>query len=373
MIPPFNRRVTQKISDSHKRFSHSNSNGDVLSIEHAVAQCSGRLIALVSQGVLFRGAFDYDMRVKLINNNLIDAAIQLPSKLMLNTNIPTVILIIDHHRNSNDPVLFYDADHPDLTKSGGRGRSQILFGWKRILEDVLNKKTSPFGVLIDKNEIKNNSYDLSVRKYVLGSGTIGIRELKNTQPLIKIAELIRGQLLKEDKTPEGDLYFEAGVKDIGVDGILLKPKRKLRLSGRMKDRADFQRLQTGDILLITKGSVGRHCIVGDNCEDNWVTNQNFQVIRLTHTNFITDPIYLFQYLSSTLVQTYLNEQVTGTGIPLLKTADIKELPIPIIPLNEQTAVVNNYNQVLSAYHQIKAIEEKIGQLKNTYWTLSEVE
>lgn len=184
-----------------------------------------------------------------------------------------------------------------------------------------------------------------------------------------MAELIRGQLLKEDKTPQGETFYEVGVRNISNDGLVNKPEKSLQLSGRMRDRAELQRLQPGDILLVSKGSVGKIGLVGNDCDKNWVASQSFQVVRLTHTNYIASSEYLFRYLSSPLVQEYLSEQITGTTIPVLKTADIKELPIPIVSLDEQKKIVQTHNKILDSYKHIHKIQNDIDSLRNIYWPL----
>jgi len=368
MIPPFGRKIKHKL---HDRFSESSTNGDVLALEHGLSQCSGRLVALVPQGFLFRsGGADYDLRAKLVKKGIVECVIQLPASLLFNTALATTVLILDINRDPNAPVTIYDADQESLTKSGGRGRPISLTGWKQIAEDILNKNKSPYCKFVSKDEIIENKYDLSARRYVLGAASADIRKLENTKSLEQVSDIIRAQLLKEEKERQGEMYYEVGVRDISDDGIISEPEKNLLLSGRMATRAELQKLKPGDILLVSKGSVGKIGIVGDNCGNNWVASQSFQVVRLKHTKDITSPVYLFRYLTSPLVQAYLLEQLTGTTIPVLKTADIKELPVPIIPIEDQEAVLDTHRKILDSYNKIREIQNDIEFQRNTHWSLA---
>jgi restriction endonuclease S subunit len=218
-------------------------------------------------------------------------------------------------------------------------------------------------------ELKKDRYDLSVRRHVQGAATAELRRMTDTRPLSAIAELIRGQLLKEEDPLSGEYYLEVGVKDIGDDGMVRIPAKKLRLSGRMKDRAELQRLQPGDILLVTKGSVGKVGLVGGDCGDNWVASQSFQVVRLTSSNYIAKQEILYRYLSSPLIYNYLLEQLTGTTIPVVKTSDIKNLPVPNMPLDEQHKIVKTHKKIIEAYVEINELKARIEKLRHRRWSL----
>lgn len=54
----------------------------------------GKLIALLPQGVLFRGLYEQRLREYLVDEDLIDTIISLPGGLLLNTGIPLVIMVL---------------------------------------------------------------------------------------------------------------------------------------------------------------------------------------------------------------------------------------------------------------------------------------
>lgn len=368
MVPPFGRGTKSKATTVG-----SFNAGEINTIKHELDKCDGRLVVLVTQGVLFRGAEELDFRIRLINAGQLEAIVQLPS-VLLHTHITTTLMVIDKRRDPNSPTIFYDADQASLVKGGGRGAPLILKSWEDIADFVLEAKNtnklgfghSRYAAFIDKEEIKSNGYDLSVRRYVLGDASKGMQKLGRTIPLENVAELIRGQLLKRDSPPQGELFYEVGVKDIGGNGIVLQPAKKVQLSGRMQNRAEMQRLRPGDILLTTKGSVGKVGLIGEDCGDNWVASQSFQIIRLGSASQIR-PEYLYHFLSSPLVQSYLAEQATGAVISVLKTADIKALPIPEASVRKQEEVTATHKKIMDKYREIDMIEVDVEILRHKHW------
>jgi len=370
MAPPLGLRYKEDVPDPYHRFPKKTINGDVLAIEHALAQCSGRLVTVGPTGILFRGASDYDLRTKLVDLGWLEAVIKLPSGLLPSTSIPLVVLIIDKQRDINEPVLFCDADQPDWVLQGGRGKSNNLIGWKKISSIVKGRLDSMATTLVGIDKIRENKYDLTVSRYVLGSASQSMMMLKINEKVIcleHIADLIRAQALKEEKNPQGDEYLEVCAKDIGSNGYVIEPTKCLRLSGRMRVRAELQKLRPGDLLFTSRGNVGRVALVGDNCGDNWVANQSDYVIRLRDNSDINSPEYLFQYLTSPLVKGYIDEQITGTTIPMLSTKEIKDFPIVVSSDKKQKQVVQTHKKILVEYSRIELIRNNIGGLRQEYW------
>ena len=232
----------------------------------------------------------------------------------------------------------------------------------------MNRKDSEYTSFISQEQIINNDFDLSVRRYVLGDGSKNIKQLENTQPLESLVDLIRAQLLKQDKdVTDGDEFFEVGARDIGSNGIVMQPTKSMILSGRMRDRANLQQIQPGDIILSTKGAIGKVAIVGDDCGINWVVNQTFQVLRLKSPQVIS-PDYLYMYLTSQLIQSYLAEQASGAGIQVLKTGDVRNLPIQVLQAKQQQEITDTRHAILNDYEKINTLQKQITKLNRNFWS-----
>jgi len=99
--------------DKYKRFERGvppKSKGDYAFLLHMIASLNehGRMGVVLPHGVLFCGAGEGKIRKQLIDENLLDAVIGLPSNLFFGTSIPACILVFKKQKNSRD-VLFIDA------------------------------------------------------------------------------------------------------------------------------------------------------------------------------------------------------------------------------------------------------------------------
>ena len=73
-------------------------------------------------------------------------------------------------------------------------------------------------------------------------------------------------------------FYEIMPSDIGCHGGIQDPKKVIDVEEHLLDRAQNQSLQTGDILLAIKGSVGKVGIISSDCGENWIAGQSFVTV-----------------------------------------------------------------------------------------------
>ena len=88
----------------------------VLHMLHSLA-AGGRMGVVLPHGVLFRGAQEGKIRRQIIEHNLLDAVIGLPSNLFYGASIPACILIFKQNRKRQE-VLFIDASGEEYYEKG---------------------------------------------------------------------------------------------------------------------------------------------------------------------------------------------------------------------------------------------------------------
>lgn len=81
------------------------------------------------------------------------------------------------------------------------------------------------------------------------------------------------------------------------------------------------------------------------------------------------PEYLYRYLPSPMMQQYLEEISSSTGIPILKANDIKNLPVPLPSMEEQEQVIGVHRQIIEEHEAIRAHQARIEELKQQYWAI----
>nr|WP_315167452.1 type I restriction-modification system subunit M [uncultured Flavobacterium sp.] len=156
-------------TDRFKRFLRGippKSKGDYAFILHMIDTTlpDGRIGVIVPHGVLFRGSAEGKIRQKLIEENLLEAVIGLPSNLFFGTGIPAAIMIFNKAKKSKE-VLFIDA-----SKEYQDGKKQ-----NKLREDDIEKMISiyqnletveKYSNVVSFQEIKDNDFNLNIPRYV---------------------------------------------------------------------------------------------------------------------------------------------------------------------------------------------------------------
>lgn len=135
--------------------------------------------AIVSfPGAMYRGGAEQKIRKYLVDNNYVDAVIQLPTDLFFGTTIATCILVLKKSKQDNK-ILFIDA-----TKEFVRGSSKNKLSsdhMQKILDCYINRANSEyFSCLVDHQTIEEKDYNISVGSYVIP---------KDNREVIDITEL----------------------------------------------------------------------------------------------------------------------------------------------------------------------------------------
>lgn len=129
-------------------------------------------------GVLYRGGAEQKIRKYLIDNNYVDAVIQLPPDLFFGTTIGTCIIVLKKSKSDNS-VLFIDAS-AKFKRAGNKNK--MLPEHQDAILDAFTRREDTDHVtrLVPAEDIANNDYNIAVSSYV---------ELEDTREVVDITEL----------------------------------------------------------------------------------------------------------------------------------------------------------------------------------------
>lgn len=115
-------------------------------------------------GVLYRGGAEQKIRQYLIDNNYVDAVIQLPADLFFGTTIGTCIIVLKKSKADNS-TLFIDAT-AECSRVGNKNK--LLPGNVKTILDayIARKDVDHFAKLVDNDTIGENGYNISVSSYI---------------------------------------------------------------------------------------------------------------------------------------------------------------------------------------------------------------
>ncbi|WP_269900679.1 type I restriction-modification system subunit M [Paenalcaligenes faecalis] len=172
--PPFSLKKWGKDeadNDPYGRFPYGTppkDAGDLAFVQHMIASLNAEGMAgvVMPHGVLFRGASEKRIREGILNDDLLEAVIGLPSGLFYGTGIPACLLIINKNKPADrkGKVLFINAEleYQEGSKQNSL-RPQDIKKIVQTFEDFAEIKR--YSKVATLEEIADNDYNLNIRRY----------------------------------------------------------------------------------------------------------------------------------------------------------------------------------------------------------------
>jgi type I restriction enzyme M protein len=150
---------------------------------------SGTAAIVEFPGVLYRGGVEAKIRKYLVDNNYVDAVIQLPPDLFFGTTIATCIIVLKKSKKDNK-TLFIDAS-AEFVRGGNKNKLSEE-NLNKILNAYIERKDKEyFAKLVDNKKVTNNDYNIAVSSYVVAEDT---REVVNITELnSRITQIVSRQ------------------------------------------------------------------------------------------------------------------------------------------------------------------------------------
>lgn len=142
------------------------SKADFAFIMHALSYLSakGRAAIVTFPGIFYRGGAEQKIRQYLIDNNFVEAIIQLPANLFYGTSIATCILVLAKNKPNTD-VFFIDASKEFKKETNNNILTDEHI--EKILSHFGQKEEKEyFTKAVKYDAIVENNYSLSVSSYV---------------------------------------------------------------------------------------------------------------------------------------------------------------------------------------------------------------
>ncbi|EOG4591230.1 type I restriction-modification system subunit M, partial [Citrobacter freundii] len=216
--PPYSQKWDPEHKDTDPRYSRfglaPKSKADYAFLLHDLYHLKpdGIMAIVLPHGVLFRGGEEGEIRKNLIENDHLDTVIGLPSNIFFGTGIPTIILVLKQKRKHSD-VLIVDASK-GFVKEGKNNKLRSC-DIKKISDTVIGRQNVPgFSQVVTKEEIRKNSYNLNIPRYVNSSeptetwdlyasmfGGIPKNELDDLDDFWQAFPGLRAELFTDNDTP----------------------------------------------------------------------------------------------------------------------------------------------------------------------------
>lgn len=371
MSPPlggvFNEHVQNLIAnDPYNRFSYGippRSKGELafLSCGLSATKEDGKAAFLLSPGAFFRGGPEKEIRQRLIDLDLIEAVIGLPSLLQPYTAIKPVLLLCNKNKSEERKGKILMVNAEDLGTSNKR---EVLLSEEdmHLINEIVSKGLETEGIskFVGRNDIQlaqltpsNYVFKQQTQLHEVGEVMVEMDGLNKivTKPLAELVKIYRGYNASPKDESENGEYAVVKISDVKDGELNVDELTRYSITNNAKIEAN--RIQQGDVLLSVRG-VNRKVALFTSNRDDVLLSQNFAGIRCGE---LVDPEFLMIYFESPVAQYYFEKHTVGTTIATLAVKDLGQLPVPLLPLNEQRKLVETYKA------EQQAIKEQLEQLQ----------
>ncbi|HIF9139571.1 TPA: type I restriction-modification system subunit M [Photobacterium damselae] len=142
--------------------------GDLAFVQHMIASTNaeGMVGVVMPHGVLFRGSSEKAIRQGILEDDLLEAVIGLPSGLFYGTGIPACMLIINKNKPSvrKGKVLFINGD---LEFQEGKNQNKLREQDIAKIVTTFNnfEDIKRYSKVVPYSEIADNDFNLNIRRY----------------------------------------------------------------------------------------------------------------------------------------------------------------------------------------------------------------
>lgn len=185
--------------------------GDLAFVQHMIATTNdkGMVGVVMPHGVLFRGAAEGEIRKGILQEDLVEAVVGLPTNLFYGTGIPAAILVLNRAKRAERKrkVLFIEA-----SREFREGSAQNYLREEDVAKIAAAfhafKDVEKYARVVSLEEIEKNDWNLNISRYVETADAA--EKVDVAQALAKLREL-------EKKRGEAEVKMNGYLKELGYD------------------------------------------------------------------------------------------------------------------------------------------------------------
>lgn len=286
---------------------------------------NGIAIATISTGGLNRSS-DLKIRKGMIEDDLIEAAILLPSSLYAHTGIPTALLIFNKNKalERKNQILMIDASQ-NFVRKNRRQNTLTDEHLKHVIEIVQTwSERDGLSTIVDLDTLRNYEYNLQSTVYL--NTKVIESKLGKSITLKEIAEVLPGvqvspsdlETLKRNPT-----HYFLNVKNLQEDSLIYDDEERIR-DKKINWYGKYD-IQAGDLIMTTKGTTAKVVMVLEDFKPAFISN-NLTIIRVNPEKY--SAYVLLKYLKSDLGTLILDNITTGSGIRNINASKLETIEIP---------------------------------------------
>jgi type I restriction enzyme M protein len=255
-----------------------------------------------------------ELRKDLIDRDILEYIVLLPSKLFSNTAIPSVAIFLNTSPDKKHGVTFIDASEFLLSA----GKKDKILDSGRLLELISEEGDTEFKRWVAHKEIVDQDYNFNVRRYLLDDDSI-VSEYKIVT-LGQIAE----ERPRERSIDPGTVGKFIRIRDLKSE--ILEHNIDLKEIEVNEIPTHAYEVKYASLLLALRFKTLKPTLIGFSGEKNSVYISN-DILSLKVDDNIVDAAYLISELNSDFVLKQVKSYQYGANIPSLRKKDVLNLKI----------------------------------------------
>lgn len=302
---------------------------------------SGKLVAVLSQGILYRGSHERQMREQLIKDDLIDTIISFPSRIFQQANIPFIIIVIN--KNKANPGVIRMINAEDSVAVGSRKDKVLLVD--ELLDLCSDYSNSEYVKIVSNETVKENDFNLSLPRYFV--------ERIDGVKLNEVLSLVPGE--RVGRAESTGKFVD--IRDLKDDIVDFKLDTSILKKTSIK-RTGFRKINEPILLLSRIGSSLKPTYFEFTDEEIYIS---VNTLTFKVNEEVIDIAYLINELHSKDVLKQLDAFRVGSAAPVIYRRDLLNVKIKIPSIEEQRAKADGILEISNKIKQLEADKDALIQ------------
>lgn len=314
----------------------------------------GKAVAIMTSGSTWNSV-DLAMRKHFVEAGMVECVISMPGKMFGGTNIPTSMIVLSH---GNHSVRLVDAS--EVYQQGRRQNEFSAEDIEKIL--VATQVDGENSKKIELEELRENEYSLNLTRYrdndvQYENGVVFNSVIQNITRGASCTASQLDELVSEQPTNMQFLML-SNIQDGIIDD-------KLPYLKEIEGKYEKYCVKNNSLILSKNGSPFKVAVATVQSGRKVLANGNLYVIEVDETK--VNPYYLKAFFESEQGVSALKRITVGTTIPSIGVDKLKNLVIPLPPLEEQNQIATKYLAVLDEISVLKLkLEKALSRLNHVF-------
>lgn len=316
---------------------------------------NGKAVAIMTNGAAFNKP-DVYMRQFLVENGYIEAVINLPAKLFIESSISTTMIVISRNNRKIKLINAQDMYSKEYRRINMLSDDDI----KAITNYISNGGENT--IELTPTELSEHDYTLVAAHYLKKPIVENGVPFESVIKSITRGSQVKANLLESYKSVLPTKFRYISLSNI-INGSINIEDGKQYISGLPKALEKFVAPNNSLVLSKMASPTFRSAVVNTANDQVIVATGNLYIIELDQSK--VNPYFVQAFFDSELGEETLNYASGGSAVKTISAEAVKSILIPLPPLEEQNAIAVKYQAALDEYEILQRKMQRLLERKRT--------